>query len=76
VLLVLTLLGVHRAASSQDLKRARPALQDAGAAEKVIDLSSKDVHFRKMHAHRISCPLIASFYRKGWLNPDKYGRIE
>jgi len=60
----------------QDLKRARPALQETGGAEKVMDLSSKDVHFRKMHAHRISCPLIGSFYRKGWLNPDMYGRVE
>jgi len=69
----------------QDLKRK---VQDAGGAEKVMDfskggsvwsdghLSSEEVHFRKMHAHRISCPLIASFYRKGWLNPDKYGRVE
>jgi len=76
VLLVLTLFAVHQAASGQDLKRARPALQDAGGAEKVMDVSSKDVHFRKMHAHRISCPMIASFYRKGWLNPDRYGRVE
>jgi len=76
VLLVLTLFGVLQVASGQDLKRARPALQDTGGAEKVMDLSSKDVHFRKMHAHRISCPLIGSFYRKGWLNPDMYGRVE
>ena len=27
----------------QDLKRARPALQDAGGAEKVMDLSSQDL---------------------------------
>jgi len=76
VLLALTLFGVHQVASGQDLKRARPALQDTGGMEKVMDLSSKDAHFRKMHAHRISCPLMASFYRKGWLNPDKYGRVE
>jgi len=59
-----------------DLKRARPIQQDAAGIEKVLDFSSKDEHFRKMHAHRIPCPLMASFYRKGWLNPDKYGRVE
>jgi hypothetical protein len=59
-----------------DLKREKPKRFDEVASKKVIDLSSKDDHFRKMHAHRIPCPMIASFYRMGWLNPDKYGRVE
>lgn len=61
---------------AKDLKRVRPSQQDAAGIEKVLDFSSKDKRFRKLHAHRIPCPLMSSFYRKGWLNPDKYGRVE
>jgi hypothetical protein len=66
----------QRAEISMDLKRPRSAKQDVAGTEKVIDFSSKDKSFRKLHAHRIPCPLMSSFYRRGWLNPDQYGRVE
>ena len=38
--------------------------------------SSKDREFRKQNAYKIACPVIASLYRRGVLNPDPDGRIE
>jgi len=60
-------------ANQNDLKRQGKC--NLAEGEFLMDFSSTNDDFRQLHAHRISCPVLSSFYRRGWLNPDMYGRV-